>query len=159
MATSGGEVFSYEFRKWFQNKSELWIGLSGAWEAKGILESINRIKPWEHCGELRDTLREVEHWHPNQQDGEIPWWDINLLLSDGFAVWEATGALLPIQIDHGEFSAIGSGHKFGLGAMCEAATHILSPETIVLKGLEAAMHYDPNCGGVPWVKTITKAAP
>jgi 20S proteasome alpha/beta subunit len=165
MASESGEMFSTVTPKWFQNSSGLWIGVSGALESIQILKSIDEAHPPRYCEEFRNRLRDVEHWGASQEEGQMPWWDLNLLLTDGLRVWFATTSLYPMEIDKAEIGVAGSGHKYARGAMHTELQYQLSKNlglgmarafSVVTSGVEAAIHYDNNCGGKPWVETITK---
>ena len=174
-ACNGNFVVQRNKQKWLELPGGFWVASSGAADIREILQAVNSDPesdcnlevdrdPYKFCFELRKRLRDAEHWcGTTEQDGGPVQWGASLLMTDGERVWETTHTLYPILVDPGQPSADGSGWSFALGAMHAAGLQFrghMKTSTYALKvvetGLAAAIHYDTQSGGEPWVETITK---
>ncbi len=162
---AGSYLIRRDQPKWFVSKNGLSVASSGVAAMQHIIESeatsllFAENSAGRFCEELRSYLRDEQRWEPTKpQRGSAPEWEAWLLITDGERVWETDNTLYPSLAERGEPAVIGSGYEFALGAM-HAARSRKHPWQVVTSGLSAAIRYDVHCGGEPWVKTITKAAP
>ena len=163
--------------KWLELEDGFWVASSGVADIREILLTISSdpesdcnllldCSPFVFCSELRKRLRDVEHWSgKNDEHGGPAEWNVSLLMTDGESVWETTNTLYPILVDQGEPISDGSGWAFALGAMYAERRHQVSGQhmlgmaraySIVSLGIEAAIYYDLQCGGEPWIELVTK---
>lgn len=167
--TAGDDMVLHDAMKWTVNPQGLHVGLSGSpyVEERVGLFAADTDKPHVFCDRLRSFFLADGRWPPEVKDGLMPWWDLSLLVTDGRQLWEVGGALYPMEITHDQPAAVGAGYKYALGAMYAAQYEVGAQEipsgvsetviyeSIVERGLEAACHYDRNCGGDLWVETLT----
>lgn len=168
--TAGDDMILHDAMKWTINSEGLSVGLSGSpylaeWVGELGFESGN-ADAYLFCDMLRKYFREDDRWPPEVKDGTMPYWDLNLLVTDKQKVWEIGGTLYPMEIPAGQPAAVGAGYKYALGAMHatqqalkqQVLSHIPKQEhplIVVMDGLEAAVHYDIKCGGDLFVETLS----
>lgn len=168
LRTAGGDMVLHDAMKWTINSEGLSMGLSGSpyiAEMVGALAGAGpHMDPDFFCDTLRTLFHTDSRWPPEVKDGIMPWWDLNLLVTDKQRVWEVGGTLYPLEIPQGQPAAVGAGYKYALGAMLSRmncrrgrneAHGAAWATAVVNEGLEAAVHYDRNCGGDLFVETLT----
>jgi ATP-dependent protease HslVU (ClpYQ) peptidase subunit len=168
---AGQDMLKQDQMKWTMRDDGLSMGLSGnpfLAEEMGKL-SVGFWDPIEFCDMLRGYFRTEDRWPPEiGKEGNLPTWDLNLILTDGLDVWEVGASLYPLTHERGVPVAMGSGYQYALGAMyvdylyqksCGHGVGMARAHSIVTHGVEAAIHHDTKCGGEPWVETVTKKAP
>lgn len=169
LATIGDDLFKDDQKKWSVNGKFLSVGFSGSPYLNDWMSelAVGYTDPLLFCDMLRNHFRADNYWPPEVgKEGQLPMWDLNLLLTNGRRVWEAGKALYPIEHSVGIPAAVGSGYSFALGAMhaikrdlehhprLNSVTDAQLYEVVVLEGLLAAIHYDTKCGGEPWVGLV-----
>lgn len=82
----------------------------------------------------------------------------SLLLANSEGVWSIDGSMAVVQHKPGELVASGSGWAYALGAghMTRSAK---DPVVRVRSAIEAAVAFDPCCGGEPWLCHLKPAKP
>lgn len=164
-------------RKWISLGDGCWVAPSGMADIGEIIRHLALGSdihvgptqfPFRFCFVLRERLRDVEHWSTLEPGGGgAPEWGTSLLITDGKSVWATTDSLYPYLVEHGDLVANGSGWAFAQGAMHAAAKELEGASlrgkvtqaslsgAVVHAGLEAAIHFDTQCGGEPWVETLS----
>lgn len=102
---------------------------------------------------MRRRLNEIG-WAAESSRGDAPRRDQDLVLLMGGRIWDVDlGLGIAIPMAHGLW-CWGSGSAYGLGAGYAAIRDGWTPEQIVRVAVQAAVRYDPGCGGEPWIRRI-----
>jgi ATP-dependent protease HslVU (ClpYQ) peptidase subunit len=165
LRTGGDDMVLHDAMKWTINSEGLSVGLSGSPYLGDKIDSlVEGLTVHQFCDRLRNYFRCDDRWPPEIKDGIMPWWDLNLLVTDKQKVWEIAGTLYPMEIPPGQPAAVGAGYKYALGAMLSRMSCRLGKAelrgaawgtAVVTEGLEAACHYDIKCGGDLRVETLS----
>ena len=103
-----------------------------------------------------DFLRETLHnmgWTPKLEDGDAPFWGVNLLLTDGRTLWCYDSSMFAYKVEN--YEVIGSGAMVGLSAASVLDTFGVSGKDMASGIVEAAIKTNVWCGGVPQTRAFT----
>lgn len=132
---------------------EPWPDIHAPVTAKVVADRIRvRVKADNLAGEMEPTLPAHATRGGETESGRDR--SPEMLLTDGSGIW-IIGSDYSVLAAR-EFAAVGAGAKFAYGAYYAIMASQLSFEPLVaLRSIiGAACHYDPYCGGAPWVKEI-----
>jgi ATP-dependent protease HslVU (ClpYQ) peptidase subunit len=151
---AGSFLYQMPVGKWLA--ADGWrIGISGSYRFASLLTHrppALGVTAFDAAEALR-ALIVADGWQPLQDQKEGPVrHDIGMILvSPEHEVYELGTAGIPVDQGN-EFTAIGSGYEYALGAA--HARRLERPEARVRIAIDAAIKYDVSCGGAPYVERI-----
>lgn len=157
-AISGSVIFTDRMDKWLQGDG--WaLGIAGA---AGLLSIAAREasqivdpQPDAFADHMRRYLSDIG-WQADCTSGESPHRRSDIAAVMQGKVWSLdVGLGVAYEIKPGHVWCWGSGREYGLGAAFAASSRQKSSaKHMVTCAIEAAIRFDPGCGGEPWVKQV-----
>lgn len=158
--TTFGAERAFYGPKWIQ-LGQWWIGFSGSTRARFLTEQYANhdaaISPWGIANEIRRLLRE-DGWQPKEEKGDSPSYEVSAIIARPGEIWMTDDGLTPYPHPVNELAANGGAGRYALGAAWPMLKYrdVGHPryEVIIRNAIEAAIAYDIQCGGEPWVKLL-----
>ncbi|MDE2101420.1 MAG: hypothetical protein KGL39_29505 [Patescibacteria group bacterium] len=142
------------FRKWFRIGEETWIGLAGHIRVERLIGKLsptqNAPTIWDIVDELHRLVKEDGWTAIESKDGTPQDFCYDAIIVNHGKVWLTHGS--GSVLDMGDkFTAIGSGMHFACGAAFAFGGGV---QIAIRTALEAACHYDRDCGGELFIEKI-----
>ncbi len=137
------------------------IGLTGSPVTINLLElkrehfPVDETCPLTIVEFLRGLLNDSEVGNRDEDDPVKSYPNTLLLAHHCGRIWDADHFLSIDEVPSGTLWARGAGMEYALGADFPLASKDVSCETRIRNAVEAAIFYDLNCPGRPFVKKLT----
>lgn len=156
LISAGGPLMSlYHSEKW-SRYGDWAAGMAGNFRTNVLVQNNAEGLFSDLSGEFEFTNRLkalfIEDGYSTDTDEGPKSYGGSAILVNASGVW-SIGPCFEVQaITPSELYAEGSGRKYAFGAA--TALQGGDAETIVRKAVEAAIRYDPYCGGEPWIERL-----
>lgn len=133
-----------------KTKNPIMIGCAGSARLDNIIVSIAKnFESAENIFEIADLIKKgisLDGWKEEKDEGgEPPSYSVDILVIFKKKLYRINSDLSVIEVEDFQFVAIGSGEPYCLGAAFGSKSK--KPKEIIKTALQAAMKYDPHCGG------------
>ena len=131
-------------------KYPIYIGAAGSSRLDNlIVSSAKNLENATTCFELADMLKKAianDLWSHNKDDnGDPQTYSVEMIVIFESNLYRISSDLSVTEIPQLEFVAVGSGEPYALGAAY--ACRNKNGKDRIKNALQAAIKYDPNCGG------------